>query len=367
MLASTVVVRRLTLFAMAAASVVGCGGRARPPVGVTVVVDGADAAAARSRLERARIDGLVLRPIAAPAPPPPAPDPVGDALALAWKAYYAEEPSFDACRAAVDAIDIPALLGAGKRELAARVLVWRTACAWAALDRAGAGVHAAQLASFGLELPSDARVVTPDVEQLLGRAIADAGRTARVPLRVEGPRGARLVVDGKPAGCALPCTTDAVPGDHVVAAIADGLTPAWRVARVPADGAVTLTAAPASPELAAAQWQARRERGFPAADDAGLALLARAAGDARVAYVAAGARVSGGFVVDGAVKARVTRADGDVVGLVRDLAIRGDVLPAPPLYKQPRFWIATAAVAVIAASVTAAIVFQPGIRTELGW
>ena len=52
-------------------------------------------------------------------------------------------------------------------------------------------------------------------------------------LSIDGVSGARLVVDGRDAGCAVPCTIDLRPGDHVVAVTADGYLPASKQIRVP--------------------------------------------------------------------------------------------------------------------------------------
>lgn len=369
MLASSFV-RLGTLVAIAIA-VTGCGAHARPPVGVTVIVDGAAADGVRTALTRGRVDGLALRPIAPPAAPIEPPDPALAAVSAARTAYFAADPSFDKCKAALEPIEVAALLGTGKRELAARVLVWRAACAWGSLDKAGAGVVADQLASFGLDPMPDVGVVTPDVESLIDKALDRAGKTKRVPVTVDAAPGARVLVDGRLVGCNAPCTTDAVPGDHVVSALGDGFAPAWRVERVGGTAAkttVTLAATPASPDQAAGQWRDRIARGLPPADDTGAKLAARAAGDDRVAYVAAGTakKLSGVFVVDGAVKARVARSDGNAVALVRDLAIRGKVLPAPPLWRQPKFWIASVLIAGLATGITIAIVYQPETRTSVG-
>ena len=46
---------------------------------------------------------------------------------------------------------------------------------------------------------------------------------------------------------------------------------------------------------------------------------------------------------------------------------RGKVLPAPPLYKQPRFWVAAVVIAGLAAAVTTALVYQPETETSLGF
>lgn len=348
-------------------AVAGCGAHARPPVGVTVIVDGAAGTAVRDQLAAGRVDGLALRPVAPPVAPVEPPEPAVAAVTAARTAYYADDPSFDTCKAALEPIEVAALLGAGKRDLAARVLVWRAACAWGSLDKKGAEGIAKQLASFGLDPMPDVASITPDVEAVIDRAIDDAGKTKRVPVTVAGAPGARVLVDGRPVGCIVPCTTDAIPGDHVLSAVGDGYAPAWRVERVPASTTVTLATRPASPDQAAAQWRARIARGLPAADDTGAQLAARAAGDARVAYVAAptAKKLTGVFVVDGAVKARVTRSDGNVVGLVRDLAIRGKVLPGRPLWKDPKFWVASILIAGLAAGITTAIVYQPGTRTSV--
>jgi hypothetical protein len=245
--------------------------------------------------------------------------------------------------------------------------VWRTACAFGRLAPAEATDHAAALAGFGLALPDDAGAVTPDVEAILVAALDRAGAAARLTVEVDGRAGARLTIDGRPAECALPCTVALAPGDHVVAVTADGAAPAWRVIRVPVAGPVTIPQAPAAPALALAQWRARAGRGLPLDDDAGLALLAQGAGVRRLVYLGAGERLRGALVVDGLVKARGARAPGEVAALVHDLTTRGGLVPAPPLWRRPRFWGALGVAAAAAAAITAAIVLEPEVRTEVGF
>lgn len=341
----------------------------RPRLGVGVVVTGTAVARDRTLAAAATVDldGLALAPVALPVAPS-APPPSSSVLAVATaRAAYLERGDFETCTAALREVEVPELLAAGARELAARVLVWRTACAFGRLAPAEAADHAAALAGFGLALPDDAGAVTPDVEAILVAALDRAGAAARLTVEVDGRAGARLTIDGRPAECALPCTVALAPGDHVVAVTADGAAPAWRVIRVPVAGPVTIPQAPAAPALALAQWRARAGRGLPLDDAAGLALLAQGAGVRRLLYLGAGERLRGALVVDGLVKARGARAPGEVAALVHDLTTRGGLVPAPPLWRRPRFWGALGVAAAAAAAITAAIVLEPDVRTEVGF
>ena len=203
----------------------------RPRLGVGMVVTGSAAARDRTLAAAASVDvdGLDLASVELPVAPssPPRSAEASQAVATA-RAAYLERGDFDTCVAALGDVDVPALLVEGGRELAARVLVWRTACAFGRQAPAEAAAHAAALAGFGLALPADAGAVTPDVEAILVAALDRDGATARLAVEVEGRAGARLTVDGRPAECALPCTVALAPGDHVVAATADGAAPAWR-------------------------------------------------------------------------------------------------------------------------------------------
>ena len=61
------------------------------------------------------------------------------------------------------------------------------------------------------------------------------------------------------------------------------------------------------------------------------------------------------------------RAPGEVAALVHDLTTRGGLVPAPPLWRRPRFWGALGVAAAAAAAITAAIVLEPDVRTEVGF
>jgi hypothetical protein len=186
----------------------------RPRLGVGVVVTGTAVARDRTLAAAATVDldGLALAPVALPVAPS-APPPSSSVLAVATaRAAYLERGDFETCTAALREVEVPELLAAGARELAARVLVWRTACAFGRLAPAEATDHAAALAGFGLALPDDAGAVTPDVEAILVAALDRAGAAARLTVEVDGRAGARLTIDGRPAECALPCTVALAPG-----------------------------------------------------------------------------------------------------------------------------------------------------------
>ncbi|HET9624649.1 MAG TPA: PEGA domain-containing protein, partial [Kofleriaceae bacterium] len=253
------------------------------------------------------------------------------------------------------------------RDVAALALAFDAACAWGAQAGAVARCLAARLASFGLAVPDAA--IAPDIEAVIGDAIVAAGNAKPRALAVRGEPGARLAVDGKPAACALPCTVDLVPGDHVLAVTADGFTDATREVRIPDTPDhpldVTIAQAPASPALAAAQWRARAGRGLPSTDAVGARLIAQLGGERRIAVLHAGAPLTGALVIDGALAASATARPGDRAGLVRELAYDAGVLRRPTVWQRPWFWIAVSGVALGVAAAITAITYQPTEHTSL--
>ncbi|HWO24651.1 MAG TPA: PEGA domain-containing protein [Kofleriaceae bacterium] len=341
-----------------------CAPTPKHALAVALLVEG-DAAAVGPVAPDA-VPGLELRALALPAPAStPTPAPTGDVAALVTRARAAyAQGEHDACRAALTRVDLVAVLAAGERGVAARALTLEAACAYGARRVADAQAAAARLAALALTLPEAA--VAIEVEAMIGKAIAEAGARPRHPLAVRGEAGARLAVDGRPAGCTLPCTIDLPAGDHVLAAEADGFAPAAQLVRVPDAGAAALTQAPASPELAGRQWRARLGRGLPPADLTGAALLARLTGAPRVVLLQGGARVSGALVVDGALAATGTRGRGEAPALVRELAYDARVLRRPPLWARPWFWIAATGATLLAAGATVAVTYEPEVRTRVG-
>ncbi len=362
--------RRDALAAVTAIAAFGACARARPvaPLTLAVLIDGepTTAAAVAGDLDNGELPGFTLRRVELPRPRPTPIDRTAAAVAAA-RAAYLERGDFEACVTSLEPVGVPPLLASGRRDLAARVLVWRAACAWGRMARAETESIAAQLAGFGLELPPDAGAVTPDVEAVLVAALDRAGATPRVPLTVAGHAGAGLGVDGRPAECVLPCTVEVTPGDHVVAVDADGFEPLWRLVRAPAAAPFTPALAPAAPALAVVQWRARTGRGLRPDDDDGLALVARAVEARRVLYLGVGARLRGALIVDGVVKARGERPPRQALALARDLTVRGGLVDRVPLHRRPRFWLAIGAAALVAATITAAILIEPEIHTEVGF
>ncbi len=337
----------MTTLRAAAVSLVlaACGASSAHPIPIAVLVDGDPAAVG----DLPRVDGLELRRIALPAPPPPAANDSEATVALARKAYVAGD--FATCRTTLAAIDITAELAAGARSLASRALTLATACAFGAAAKSDAMTTAAQLASYGLELPSAA--VSPDVEALIGKAIEAAGSAAPGHLVVNGVIGARLSVDGLPI-CALPCTIPLARGDHVLAVATDGYAPATRTVRIPDVTTVAIAQTAASPELAANQWRARIARGAPVGDPVGAALLGALGRDRRVAYIHGDRRLTGELTVDGKLAASGEAKSGEAEALVRHLAYDGAVLRRPAVWQRPWFWIAVTGIAVV---VTGAVLY----------
>jgi hypothetical protein len=205
--------------------------------------------------------------------------------------------------------------------------------------------------------------VTPEIDRLLGDAIRAAGTAPRHPVAIAGVVGARLAIDGRPGDCTLPCTVDLAPGDHVLAVAADGYAPAVSLVRTPDIDHITIAQEPATTELAARQWRARLGRGLPATDAVGVALLAKLGGT-RIAYLHGDRQLTTALVVDGKLVATDTRARGDAIGAVQEVAYDGHVLHRPSVFQRPWFWIATAGAALAIAAAIVAITYKPNPMTE---
>lgn len=348
---------------LAAAALAACAPAPKHPIAVAVLVEG-DAAAAGA-LSPTAVPGLELRALALPAPAPP-PAPAGDTAAIVTRARAAYgQGDHDACRAELARLDLVRVLAAGERGLAARAVTLESACAFGARRAAEAQAAATRLAVLGLALPESA--VAIEVEAMIGKAIAAVGAQPRHALAVTGEAGARLAVDGRPAGCALPCTVDLPAGDHVLAVEADGFAPAARLVRVPDTRTVAMTQPAATAELAARQWRARLGRGLAPTDPAGAALLGRLAGGPRIVLLRGGERLTGALVVDGALAASGTRGRGQAPALVRELAYDAGVLRRPSVWTRPWFWIAASGVTLVAAGAIVAVTYEPPVRTRVSF
>ena len=345
---------RVTLLATLLAA---CSATPKHRIAVATIVDGDRAKI--GALDPHAVAGLELRTFTVPAAPAAPPDTTPAIVAKARAFYVGGE--FEACRAELAKIDVGKLLEAQQRALAGRVLAFDAACAYGAKAPELARGIAQKLARMGLELP-DAPFAREE-ETLLTQAIANAGSEPRHTIVVDGLAGARLFVDGKPAGCTLPCTVLAPAGDHFLAVELDGYTPTSRWATVTQKTSVVLNPRPASPEIALAQWRARVGRGLAPADAVGAKLIAQLSGQPRVVYLAGGPQIAGTMIVDGEQKASDERDA--AVPLVRDLAYDAGVLKRPALWQQPTFWIVTSiAVAAVAGAIVYAV-YEPEVRSDL--
>ncbi|MDQ3335597.1 MAG: PEGA domain-containing protein [Myxococcota bacterium] len=338
-------------------AVVACSATPKHRIAVTTIIEGD-----RRRvgaLEPHAVAGLELRPFELPAVPPPPADDAPAIIAKARAAYVGGE--FEACRAQLAKIDLDKLLLAEQRALAGRSIAFDAACAYGAKAEALANGLAQRLARMGLDLP-DAPFARGE-ETLLTSAITNVGKEPRHAITVGGLAGARLFVDGKPAGCTLPCTIDAPAGDHFVAVEADGYAPVSRWLTVSKATTVNFDPRPASPALALAQWRARIGRGLAPNDAVGAKLIAQVTGQPRVAFLQGGKRVSGTMIVDGEIEATDERET--AVPLVRELAYDARVLKRPALWQQPIFWIATSIAVAAVAGVVIYAVYEPDVESNL--
>ncbi len=346
---------RCTLLAITALGA-ACASTPKHRIPIAVVADGD-----RRKVELAphAVGGLELTPFAIPNA---APKPADDATATVTRARAAYvDGNFEACRGELARVDLARLLADGQRTLAGRTLAFDAACAYGAQAKAQAEVLAAKLASLGLELP-DAPLAR-EAETLIARAITEGGKSPRHALAVTGEIGGRLAVDGKPAGCTLPCTVDLAAGDHLLAVETDGFAPVARWVRVPDATTVALAQSAATPEIATAQWRARIGRGLPPADAVGARLLARLTAQPRVVLLHGDAQVNGTLIVDGEIRAHGEGAAAPA--LVRELAYDAKLLERPAIWQKPSFWIVTSvAVAVIAGAVIYAV-YEPDTESNL--
>jgi hypothetical protein len=166
----------------------------------------------------------------------------------------------------------------------------------------------------------------------------------------------------------------------VVTGEADGFERVVRLARVTGEGArLSLALEEASPERAAAQWRARVARSTTVDASASIALLARATRARRLVVLHAleegrSARVRGALAVDGRVLARAERGPSDgepeetASAVLRELLVEGEVIePAKEVWESPWLFIGIGLAAAAAAALTAALLYERGTRTEVGF
>ncbi len=367
------------------------GGEARPAL--TIVLGGSlpRAAETRAAIERALGRSFALTFAAPPSAPPGTSTRVATVeqeLAAVRRSYIDAE--FQPCLEKLGEIQrVGELLAEGERTLGERLLFWRIACLVGAGRLPDARRDATVFATYGLSIPPDVEAAAPDVEALVAEALRAVAFAPRHPLRVSAVPAApaHLVphavvsLDGRVGLCVAPCTLDVPAGDHAVRVDADGFTPASRLARVEEPGAaIAFSLSAAEPALAARQWTARHA-GEPAIDAAGsvallaTALRARSLAVLAVEPAARGVRLAGALGVDGGVGARSERVASDeadvpdsAVAVLRDLLLRGQLLPpSPPLHARPLFWVGVGLAAVAAATVTTLFFYEPERRVELGF
>lgn len=273
-------------------------------------------------------------------------------------------------------------LGAGQRQLVARLLLWRVACHVGMGQEDAARQVAEEVGVLRLEIPADVGVLPPEVGRVMVRGAQTGMARARTTLRITSDFGpARISLDGRPAVCTAPCSLEVLEGQHVLGVDAEGRQPAVQV--IAARGAeldVAFTTLPATPELAASQWTAHYAGSSAALDSAGsLRLLSSALRAPRLVLLNAeaeqeGYRLRGTFALDGRVAARTERStkpgalQETTEGVLRDLLIQGHVMePAPALYQRRDFWIAVGVAAAIAGASTAALLWKQPVRTEVGF
>jgi hypothetical protein len=357
----------------------GCGSGKAPTLPLAVVVAGAPGARppVEKELRERPIDGAVVRLVA--------PDAVG---------VLAEEPSVetrfgdvrkkylaadvDGCLSLLGGDErVERLLGLRDRTNAARLLFWRVACRVAGDQRAAADADASTFATLDLRIPADARDASPEVENIIDRAVQ---RSANEPayelaVRVGVPR-ARVRLDGMEETCIAPCVIKARRGMHVVSASADGAIPiSQRVELDAPKKEVAMTLASAPPAVAATQWR-RRYEGTSDEQSADSARLLALAVPSRYLVLlspeqdASRKRLRGLLYFDADVRARAEQvstsspAEG-TEKVVDELLHQSKLVESPSILKSPLFWTVAIATAAAASVVTYLLLSPPEDRTEV--
>lgn len=352
--------------AVVSALLAGCA--RRPPVAMTVLLEGESRGAevAARELAAAAVPELVLRLASLPPPEPPS---LGqEEVSAALEELLAGEGS--RCRERLAGVDLARLLAHRRRAEVARALLLDARCAEGLGNAAAAQARLEEFASYELELAEATAVLSPTLRARFDEALAGHGRAPRVRVEVRGAPGGRLWIDGHLGACAVPCSPSLAMGPHVLAVEAEGVALAWRRIHVTGPTALELPAVPATAREAAQQWHERAGRGAAADDERSLRLLPLAIADERIAYVQArggseglvGALVErrgGGLQVSA--RGRRARAQ-DAPALVRQLAIDAGVIEAP----RPRwFWPVLVGSVLATAAVTALVFYEPDIRTRV--
>jgi hypothetical protein len=298
-------------------------------------------------------------------------------LGAARQRYLAADVEGCLALVADDAL-VDRALARGDRAGAARLLLWRVACRVAGEQRALAERDAAELAAFGLSVPPDARDVSPDIENLLDRAVQRAAnaRGSELEVSVDVPR-ATVRLDGRDATCTAPCVMRAPNGVHVVSASADGARSVTR--RVTLEGApkrLTISLPKAPPDVAADQWRSRYES-TSEEQSAESARLLSVAVPARYLVLlsrgetSSGERLRGLLYFDGGVRARAESVgsaasrDDAPAKVLSELLHESKLFSSTPLLKSPWFWTAAVGTAVLASVATYFAVRSPDERTEV--
>ena len=345
----------------------------RAPITVVIQSDSDEAANAVRNAARRAVLPISLRFAEAPHPPTTASDD-GEAATFAAARTAYVDADFEACLDAIGATTrIDDALGAGRREVAARLAFWRATCSFAAGDHATAHQVAERMATMRLPIPAEVELASPTLERLLADTYARAAALPTVEARVEASRPGAVLVDGLDR-CATPCSLSLPPGDHVIRFEGPGSTPLHVTARFPREP-LELRPTEASPTLAGEQWSARIAGGADLEDRISLRLLARAVRARHLVLLSYEApALRGALVIDG----RITRAarDGSLDGsldtavepLLRELLVEGRVIePPPPLWRRAGFWIGVVLTAAAAATVATLLARDPPTRTEVGF
>lgn len=350
------------------AAATACSGPSAKKMPVTLAMYGDPQLGRSIRDALGRTDRFVAELVELPQPKLPAFDPGPIELVLARARSLYLDGHYAPCK---ETLAPPALvtssLEAGRRDLAARVLLWRVTCLEHTDDPLGAAREAEAFAVFELVTPDEIGAVSREAQTLLETTKINVQARPRVELAITARvRNAAVVIDGA-RRCPLPCRLEVAAGDHLLKLESLGTNTEARLHHIARGSNVELPVTAADPAIAGDQWS--RRFGSGTADDVssvGSALLLRQAiAGKRLAVLTFTTGPSGalfGRLVDGQeTLATVRRNLGDerragrvATELLDQLLVDAKLLPPPrpPIVRRWWFWTAVAGVATAATLTT---------------
>ncbi|MBK8257953.1 MAG: hypothetical protein IPK82_35470 [Polyangiaceae bacterium] len=360
----------------------GCASapKIKAPVAVMLLGDAAVADVTRRALSASELEDVEVRFVDLPKVSAPAGNSgdVESAVSAARSAYVSADVA--TCLASTGNKDLlSSLFMDGRRTQAARLLFWRVACRVVEGESREAEREASEFAALGLDVPPDADAASPEVERVIGNAMRTAASQKRVSVEVLSTVAVEVAVDGEPASCSTPCSVEVRPGSHFIGVFGDGLTSAVVRVTVPEQTKVSFSPVAASPAQAASQWKVKYGSGPAIESTPSIMLLAKSVAARNFALFVAEKGdlpkpLRGMLTASGGAPLRAERAlleptspAEQAMPLFLELLRNARVVETKPLYKNPWFWAVTVTAAGLATGITAGLLYERDVRTQVGF